>query len=329
MDLYVFNPEHDIVLASNHDRMTPPRAARQLRHDLGFLPALWAGATDVVLVDDAAYAHRAFSALGRTLRCTLAERQSVRQLLAVADPSALRLHPWGWDRQITRELREAGVPPQLLPSEARLDVIRTMSHRRWAADHLLTPLREEPGTVGESHAATSVDDCLALVRSHGVAMLKAPWSSSGRGVRRVSLAEMTPQMQGWVAHTVADQGCVMVEPYYNKVLDFGVELTSDGHGEVTLSGLSLFYTEHGAYVGNLVASEERKWQWLSAYVAPDQLRRVIDRLCALLGEALRDAYAGPLGIDMMVVSDEQGRLHLHPCVEMNLRATMGHVALHV
>jgi hypothetical protein len=39
-------------------------------------------------------------------------------------------------------------------------------------------------------------------------------------------------------------------------------------------------------------------------------------------------YQGPFGIDMMVVStaDKDGFL-LHPCVEINLRRTMGHVAL--
>lgn len=46
----------------------------------------------------------------------------------------------------------------------------------------------------------------------------------------------------------------------------------------------------------------------------------------LLGDALRNVYAGPLGIDMMVVRQDDTLL-LHPCVEMNLRATMGHVAL--
>lgn len=107
-----------------------------------------------------------------------------------------------------------------------------------------------------------------------------------------------------------------------------MELASDGRGRVDLRGLSLFYTERGAYVGNLVADEPRKWQLLSAYVSRDSLARLIDRLRALLGDALRDTYAGPLGIDMMVVSHE-GRLLVHPCVEMNLRATMGHVALRV
>ena len=81
MDLYIFNPEHDIMLAANRDRTTPPRAARELRHDLGFLPALWAQKGDVVLVDDASFAHEAFAATGRELQATLADRHMARQLL--------------------------------------------------------------------------------------------------------------------------------------------------------------------------------------------------------------------------------------------------------
>jgi hypothetical protein len=43
---------------------------------------------------------------------------------------------------------------------------------------------------------------------------------------------------------------------------------------------------------------------------------------------MRDYYTGPFGIDMMIVArpDRQGLL-LHPCVEINVRRTMGHVAL--
>lgn len=40
------------------------------------------------------------------------------------------------------------------------------------------------------------------------------------------------------------------------------------------------------------------------------------------------AYTGPFGIDMMVVEGNAGKgFLLHPCVEINLRRTMGHVAL--
>ena len=38
------------------------------------------------------------------------------------------------------------------------------------------------------------------------------------------------------------------------------------------------------------------------------------------------AWKTSLGIDMMVVK-ENGLRKLHPCVEINLRRTMGHVAL--
>lgn len=56
MRLHIFNPEHDIALAANLKRFTAPHAGRQMRADLGFLPALWADEGDFVLVDDVAAA---------------------------------------------------------------------------------------------------------------------------------------------------------------------------------------------------------------------------------------------------------------------------------
>ena len=47
MTLHIFNPEHDIALASGLANFTAPHAGRQLRHDLGFLPAIWAQEGDV------------------------------------------------------------------------------------------------------------------------------------------------------------------------------------------------------------------------------------------------------------------------------------------
>jgi hypothetical protein len=42
----------------------------------------------------------------------------------------------------------------------------------------------------------------------------------------------------------------------------------------------------------------------------------------------RHFYQGPFGVDMMVVArDDCNGFMLHPCVEINLRRTMGHVAL--
>ena len=56
MTIRIFNPEHDIALASNMERFTAPHAGRQLRSDLGYLPAFWADEGDVVIVDDIDFA---------------------------------------------------------------------------------------------------------------------------------------------------------------------------------------------------------------------------------------------------------------------------------
>ena len=50
----------------------------------------------------------------------------------------------------------------------------------------------------------------------------------------------------------------------------------------------------------------------------------------MLGEIYKDKYQGPLGVDMMIVAGAEGQgFLLHPCVEINLRRTMGHVALSI
>ena len=52
MKCFVFNPEHDIALSVNSEFWTAPHAGRQLRSDLGWLPAIWGEKGDVILVDD-------------------------------------------------------------------------------------------------------------------------------------------------------------------------------------------------------------------------------------------------------------------------------------
>lgn len=118
----------------------------------------------------------------------------------------------------------------------------------------------------------------------------------------------------------------MGEPFYDKVLDLGVEFVSDGRGEVSYCGLSLFHTEAGAYTGNIIDTEKHKQERLSRYVDMSTFHAVKELLAECLGQVLRGIYAGPLGIDMMVVKVGSQTL-LHPCVELNLRCTMGHVAL--
>ena len=56
------------------------------------------------------------------------------------------------------------------------------------------------------------------------------------------------------------------------------------------------------------------------------LDSVVEALTDALEDLLGSAYSGCLGVDLLVCRTPEGAALL-PCVEMNLRRTMGHVAL--
>lgn len=330
--LHIFNPEHDIALAFHLANFTAPHAARQLRADLGFLPALWAKPEDGVLVDHVDYSRQAFTRVSQRLHKVMGIEAPLPAFVAWRDRQPLSrmqsVAPWGWDLALRASLRRRGVQEQLLPTDSAIAEIRQLSHRRTSAA-LLPCLRME-NTVGESFECRDEHEVISLLQRYRHVVLKAPWSSSGRGLRFLSV-ERTPfaQQQGWFRNLLAQQGSVMVEPYYNKVCDFGMEFQCDASGSVRYVGLSLFHTVHGAYTGNILATEHAKQLIMERYVPTSLLHRVADTICQRMEPMLKDRYRGPFGVDMMVVArgDDAGGFLLHPCVEINLRRTMGHVAI--
>ncbi len=285
MTLYIFNPENDMALADGHAGYTPPARIRQMRRELWWLPQWWAAEDDIVWNGE--------------------------DRLQVPDDTTIR--PWGWSAAICHQLRQAGVQESLLPSPRKLEQLRQLSHRQTAVA-LLQELREQLSLdghlAGESVLCHTKEEVEDAVNSYGEAMLKQPWSSSGRGLRKVSPAVLLSGERG---------ESVVVERFLHKVCDFALEFWLDGRGGVEYRGLSLFYTnDKGAYLGNWVAPEGQKLQWLTQYVPPQylvEIRRWWE-------ERLRHFdYEGPVGIDMMLA-----REGICPCIEVNWRWTMGLVS---
>ena len=325
--IHIFNPEHDIALGAHVEQFTAPHAARQLRHDLGFLPMIWAEDGDKVIVEDIEAAQEAFRHLGLKAKGTWHSWHDLSSVLDARQPDEIA--PWGWDQALFHRMVKVGVSPALLPLSHRLDTIRRMSHRQWAADHVLPSMRLLPNTVGEATAVSNVRQLLAFLYDHGRVVMKAPWSCSGRGIRYVdgqNPESFGIQLRNWAQNVIARQGCIMLEPYYNKVADFAMEFISDGRGTVRYCGLSVFDTRSGAYSGSVLDTEEEKTARLGAWISPALLLMIKEQLTMVLSKRLGSSYRGPLGVDMMVVSVDN-QLMVHPCVELNLRLTMGHVAL--
>lgn len=323
MKLHIFNPEHDLALAAHLRQFTAPHAGRQLRSDLAFIPALWADQGDLVLVDDIDNARDKVRHFGEHLleKVEFITKLQLEHLLKTEFIDCV--HPWGWDLSLKGELERIGLPEIMLPTDVVLDKVRAISSRQWAAEHL------QQNVVYADNFAL-VKEC---VMKWGKAVVKAPWSSSGRGVKYVSADEFRtngeyPAFQRWVSNIIFRQGGVTVEPYYNKVKDFGMEFGAID-GQIVYRGLSLFQVAKNAYTGNVLASEEEKEEMLQSYVSHEQLEAISQHVCEVMQPALKGVYSGPFGVDMMVCAKEPGSkdVFINPCIELNLRRTMGHVAL--
>ncbi len=304
----LFNPSNDMALAANLRQYTPPRHIQQMEADLAGLARFW---------DEG---------------------------------------PWGWSLATKQYYLRKGIPERELPTDEWLAEHRRLSSREFAVAYYqkLTPLFSprdggripilpcqahfcfslnevqssifRSATTGNASwalalgsVATEASACVAQ-RSKNVqcSILKSPWSSSGRG-NVVVRGEMDEPTQRRIRKTIQEQGGIVVEPFYaDKELDFAMEFWVDASSTRFL-GYSVFSAdEMGHYGGNYVESQDELLRRISL---PDELlQHMIDyHQC----ELSRLSYRGPVGIDMMRLSD--GRVH--PCVEINFRRTMGLLAL--
>lgn len=332
MKLHAFNPEHDIALAINNDCFTAPHAARQLRSDLGFIPALWAEDGDLVFVDDVEAAEESVRHLPKYVKKVCFVSAADLSNMDIASLPDFAVEPWGWDSSICRQFLDANPALQpYLPDSVQLSTIRNMSSRSYAAENLLPQLvGMDERLVGRSRWCKDLQSVVQTIAENGKSVLKSPWSSSGRGVRYVENTALSAHQQGWINNVIDRQGGIMVEPLYRKVMDFGMEFMARRDGRIDYCGLSMFDTVNGAYTGSVLATEEDKREMLSRYCDMSLLDKVRESIEGILSTLFLGKYHGAFGIDMMVVAtDNACAFTVHPCVELNLRCTMGHAALAV
>ncbi|MEZ3576031.1 MAG: hypothetical protein K1W01_00905 [Muribaculaceae bacterium] len=312
--LHLFFPENDLALAHGKASYTPPPAAVRLRRAGATLPLWYGSPGDSVICDgvNAAWFREVCDRFGLATKI-FADYQD-----------GMVPAPWGWSLASRKVFEMRGVPASVLPTEEQLGRVRTLSHRRTAmlvgealADAVpfsLAPVAREVNTIDEVSQAAD---------KYGDIVVKLPWSSSGRGVIPVKADDLDRQRQS-LEGALRRQGSLMVEPLYDKLLDFAVLYTM-ADGRCNFDGLSVFETAgFGAYTGNILAPTEELYAKIcTALGGREQFDAVLDYLPDILAGVIGKDYSGPLGVDMMAVRGKG--YSLVPVVEVNLRMTMGHV----
>ena len=285
----LFYPSHDIALAHGVRHFNPPVAALRLQEDLASLADVW---------------NQPFIA-GK-----------------VPFPQ-----PWGWDWD-TRQLllKKYRVKASQLPTDEELESIRQLSSRQTT----VTLIQQLNQATGAHYALPSylqeMEQVAAYIHEHNSALqpfvLKTPWSSSGRGLMRSTLP--TDSLLRHAQATLQRMGGIMAEEWIeHKVQDFAM-LFFVSDSEVKFLGYSLFDNDGTTYRQGYLMSNESIVQRLQ--IDPQMLDDISRAYVMILTQLFRPFFNKPwqlgyVGIDMMTYGE--GSLNIHPCVEMNLRCTMG------
>ena len=350
--VYIFNPQNDLALATGSINYVAPPFAVRMAADLAVLPAFIAEPGSLVITDsdlDAEWLEQLNSTFGLDVHAV--KTRELRRL------SNYRIMPWGWCLDMRRRLLKWGASQDSVPTKDEIYHLRGLSHRRVTTlihMRLLELLGQElcPMPV---ELATS-EEVMDYVKEHGDCYIKTPWSSSGRGIYHTT-GGVTPELEQWCRGALKRQGSVMCEQALDKVMDLAVEFNCC-EGKAQVRGYSVFETDsHSQYShGEVATGEALKGLITERYRCLD---RVVDALTQVIDEMVSAHYNGWLGVDMLLYNaqctmhnaqsfgDAQCTMHnaqsfgdaqcvmynaqssavigINPCVEMNLRPTMGAV----
>ena len=317
VELYIFNPEHDMALANFSPYYMPPQEIIHMKEDLCFLPVWYASEDSYISIYD--------KGIISTFNGQISSFKRFSEERFVDDFPDSEIIPWGWNPSLVHSLLSSGVLEKQCPDTTKLERIHYLSGRQQCID-VLDSLSSIEGTCGKAYQCNNISDIKNLLNTHPQVVFKSPWSGSGKGLTFTSVSTWNDNIEKRLLRIIRSQGCIMAEPVYNKVLDFAMEFYSDNNGSISFIGYSMFNTDaHGSYKSNILMSNELIEQRLSEYISSSILSEVRDSLIKKLGTMFSGDYTGYFGVDMMIC-DENGRYLLHPCVEINLRMNMGVVS---
>jgi len=260
------------------------------------------------------------------------------------------LRPWAWTPSACHTLRPLFERNTQTHSRSS-SLAPTSKHlfdKTWSARWLKTQLDTQwqpiddllpADAIGQS--ASSLAEALHLIdqfraRGYSDSVLKAPFGLAGRNQQRLLNREpLAGAKLQWAEKIIAQQSCILVEPWLQRVIDFSAQYESTDTGTRFLGITRLHNTAQGQFTAASTHSLNRN-------LTPDVRQFIYSRqagrpwilhfFARVCGAALNQAllalnYTGPVGIDAFIYRTADNRLKLKPVVEINPRYTMGRVAL--
>ena len=331
--VYIFNSTCDFAVGNSNPSWQANQMLQKMEHDLGNLPQFLCKPNDIVIVQK--YPSSQLVNILSDAGFEMPQFRKIDELHTITDIDSI--HPWGWSpatHQLLKDVKAYCSKEFLSSAVASWKPEHRELYSRSTARKFLKSIISDYnencfiGMNSLPRVCSSVSEIEEVAELWGKIMIKQPWSSSGRGLQPVTKFPIHQSVKQRISGMLKDQGKVFVEPLHSKILDLGFlyEITSD---KVKWLGVSRFCTnDKGQYKGNYLNGFPPDFPDELVIFLEGIFEKVPQIHINLLGNPeIQKIYQGPLGIDMLIYRDIEGKLKINPCLEINWRFTMGHIAL--
>jgi hypothetical protein len=334
--VYYFNPTCELAVANGSFSYMPPLLLQEMERDLSILPFIFCTENDYVLTENNPSEN--FLNLLKDAGFNLPRFCSLNELESMPDGSFASVIPWGWSPAAHYKLRNLKVKCSQVFRESPVfdwkDEHKTLYERSASLDFLKRILNNNPPgwfidplLCGE--IVRSYDEIESLLKKHSSIVIKAPASSSGRGIQIIRRPKLNASNRQWISGILKQQEYLIVEPFIDKLLDVSFQFELMTESEIKYHEFSVFETNsNGQYKGTFIHPE-------IGTLLPDEdeseVRTKIELTAKILKSALEKSdfaanYQGYLGIDALLFKDSD-QLKMQPCIEVNCRMNMGILCL--
>lgn len=337
-NIYYFNPTCDYAIANQNSNWQSNKILQKMEADLSALPLFFGDKNDFILVEKLPSPE--FIDSLRKLDIDIPNFILRKEAMNNPDFIQLRkniLKPWGWSPAAHKFLSP-------LKNSCSVEFQQSLVYN-WKPEHreitsrkfALGILKQLQSTLKTDFIlsseqtpiiCTTQNDFETAIKQWGKVMTKAPWSSSGRGLQPITKTPVHPKVWEKLMGIVKEQGFAVSEPLLNKALDLAL-LFEIKKGKVEYLGTSYFYTNNkgqyeGNYLNGLPSGIDKRIVDFAKYTI-EEIRQPI--IYALENSKMATFYEGVFGVDTLIYYDENNKLKINPCLEINVRHTMGLLSL--
>ncbi len=291
MRTHYFNPGYEASIERNITQYTPPKMVQRLRIDLQTLPLYYANHEDNVFISS-------------PLPSSFTHPKMFFSKDAISD-----LSPWGWAPELLGIFRSINAP---YPTED----MKYLASRKRSIDFWKL-IEQEIVFPSFFQEPIAISECPILQDDNWV--IKEEFSSSGRGITTIFA---TQNINKIIKARRERDKWQSIEPYYPITKEMGYEFVRTTNGEIKYLGKHIAIVCNNTYVGSKIGAIDED---ILETTYPSEKDYISALTKALFSLPLKN-YAGIIGIDTGIIHIANAS-YIIPSLEINIRPTMGYVAL--